>query len=96
LTNGIFGKLRYFSCTIFYKRKYSKQKIFNISENNIISVEAAKVVQVEYFKIRGRLVTILEGKEKRRKLGGEKKKKTENPRIVSSGHFKSRKEGTGG
>jgi hypothetical protein len=37
------------------------------------------------------LVTILEGKEKRKKT-----KKKQNPRIVSSGHFKSLKEGTGG
>jgi len=38
-------------------------------------------------------VTILEGKEKRRKW---EKKKKQNPRIVSSGHFKNLKEGTGG
>jgi hypothetical protein len=38
------------------------------------------------------LVTILEGKEKRRKWT----KKKQNPRIVSSGHFKNLKEGTGG
>jgi hypothetical protein len=37
------------------------------------------------------LVTILEGKEKRRKW-----KKKQNPRIVSSGHLKNLKEGTGG
>jgi hypothetical protein len=40
------------------------------------------------------LATILEGKEKRRKW--EKKKKKQNPRIVSSGHLKNLKEGTGG
>jgi hypothetical protein len=40
------------------------------------------------------LVTILEGKEKEKKM--EKKKKNQNPRIVSSGHLKNLKEGTGG
>jgi hypothetical protein len=44
-TNGIFPKYSLFSFTIFFDLEEIKFENFNISENNIISVEPAKVLR---------------------------------------------------
>jgi hypothetical protein len=43
--NGIFLNVHYFSFPIFFDLKEIQFENFNISENNIISVELAKVLR---------------------------------------------------